>query len=508
MRAGATASKLDAVSKLHDRARDYLGWMKRGSLATGAIGSAHFSDPPAYTMIDAMHGIGDSAIWTGTFLAAEAFRLQATGSSDARARVRALVDTMHLWLNVAGEPGMLVRWAKPSATTFSFVVPDYDCSNERVHCGINHDGLKYDFIGHISRDQYQGVMLGLATAYDALSPAIDEDIKKRALIRADIVTLVKELMKERTLPVRITFNGTKLPVTNVTARFVVVSPREMVNGAVDLRVSTGNVADDSEMYGFQEFYPNLADLVRQIPGLGFAPDIKRASSAIMLTSFFRTALHVTKDDPASAKDHADILAYYTGHTGQGGNVKDWLDVAKGWSEGQNNCGNGYYANNITMMPLYTLARLEDDPGRASVIKRDILVGKMWPVFEKTKNSFFSFIYAGVITSASSSVTTDATDQIKGFPVAPRARRPIDLRNDPKYPSREANCSDQVGHDTAVDVSDRVTADFMWQRHPWGLYEAGDMGQTEPALDYLIAYFMGRHHKFIEDDTPDTCLAWR
>ena len=98
-------------------------------------------------------------------------------------------QTMHLWLNVAGEPGMLVRWAKESTRrSYPFAIGDVDCSVERVHCGIDHAGKKYDFIGHISRDQYQGVMLGLALAYDALGSA-DEDL--REIVRADVVTLVE-----------------------------------------------------------------------------------------------------------------------------------------------------------------------------------------------------------------------------------------------------------------------------------------------------------------------------
>ena len=326
------AAPSDPAGKTHDRARGYLARMNAESFASGGIGSARYEDTTR-TTIATMDGIGDSAIWTGTFLASEALRLRATGAPDARARVRSLVQTVHLWLNVAGEPGMLVRWAKESATTHPFTIGDYDCSVERVHCGVDHAGKKYDFIGHISRDQYQGVLLGLATAYDALGSA-DEDL--REILRSDAVTIVEELMKERTIALKITLNGA-IPITaTVKARFIVVSPREMNNGALDLRLDLSK-PNDSEMYGFQEFYPNLAHLVRQIPGLGWAPDIKRASSAMMLASFFRVGLSVTKGVPAYAKRRADMLAYYTGRTGEGGNVSEWLAVAKEWSFG-NNCG--------------------------------------------------------------------------------------------------------------------------------------------------------------------------
>lgn len=511
--AGKTCAPWDVVAKksvvttpatkMHDRARGYLGRMKKESMASGAIGSARYEDA-SLTKISFMDGIGDSAIWTGSFLAAEALRLRATGAADARARVRSLVDVVHLLLNVSGEPGVLARWAQEAGTKRDYVIGDLDCAVERVHCGITHGAKKYDVIGHVSRDQYQGVMLGLALAYDALTSA-DEDL--RETIRADVVTLVKELMKERTLPVTLTFNG--IPITStVTARFVVVSPRESRSGgAIDLRIDLSK-PDDSEMFGFQEFYPNLAHLVRQLPGLSWVPDLNRASSAIMLASFFRVALRVTEGVPGYANDRADILAYYTSNKGPGGNASDWLAIANQWSEGSSGCAGNYYANNIAMMPMYNLARLEDDPVRKKLVVEDLLGAKMWPRFSTTKNSFFAFIYAGTKTGGAPSVTTAAATQLAQFPPAPRVMRPVDLRTDPKYPSRDSSCADHLAHGDAVDVGDRVTGDFMWQRHPWGLYEGGDMRATQPGVDFLLAYFLGRHHGFLDDDTAGVCLAWQ
>ncbi len=227
----------------------------------------------------------------------------------------------------------------------------------------------------------------------------------------------------------------------------------------------------------------------------------------MLASFFAVGLHVTEGVPAAAKDHADILAYYTGHTGEGGNIEDWLAIAKQWTDG-GSCGSGYYANNIAMMPMYDLARLEKDPGRSAIIANDIFGAKMWPAFAKTKNSFFSFIYAANTPAAAPSIATSAAAQLAQFPAAPRVMRPVDLRSSPKYVARQDGCTDQVVHTDAVDVGDRVTADFLWQRHPWGLVDGGNPLATQPGVDFLVAYFLGRHHGFISDDTPGICLSWQ
>jgi hypothetical protein len=345
----------------------------------------------------------------------------------------------------------------------------------------------------------------MALAYDALTSA-DEDLREQ--IRKDVVTFVEELMKERSLSVEVKINGVQLPPTDIPIRFVVLSPREMVDGSAHIEIDTSSADKDGSMTGFQEFIPNLQDVVKHLPGIGGivgAVAIPRASSAIMLASFFQVALRVTDGQPAWAKRRADILAFYTGHSGEGGNVSDWLAVAKQWAPGTG-CGSNYYANNIMMMPMYDLARLETDPLWSSIVKDQILGQKVWPAFASTKNVFFSFIYAGVTPGADPGVVTSAAAQLAQFPLAPHPQRPVDLRSSPKYPSRDPSCGDQVDHADAVDVGDRVSGDFIWQRDPWRLYDPGDLARGEPGVDYLVAYWLGRHHGFITDDTPGQCLV--
>jgi hypothetical protein len=498
------AAPAPAASR-HDRARAFAEWLHRDGMAHGGVGSTAYSDPPSYKKPATMHGIGDSAIWTGTYLAAEALRLKATGAAAARARVKSLVATLHLWFNVSGAPGMLARFAAPAGAPQPVVLNDLKCGSAwRVHCNVSYQGAAYDYIGHISRDQYQGVLLGYALAYEALGPA---DEPTRALIREDALELVEELMKERTVQVKLSYNGTALPQFPVQMRFAVLAPAEMDGGAVALNLDTSK-PDDSTMKGFQEFIPNLQDVLKQVPVIGgLVPPIPRASSAIMLASFFRVALAVSDGVPAAAARRAAIEAFYLGNKGLGGNVSDWLAVAAQW-DGGTKCGDAYYGNNITMEPMYNLARLETDPARRKIIVGDVLTNKMWQTFKTTKNTFFAFIYAANAASPLGSEIAAATAQLDGFKPPPRVHVAVDLRADPKYLPHESGCTDQVTHATAVDVADRPVEDFLWQRHPWKLYDAGDLGQSEPGVDYLVAYWMGRHHGFIAEDAPARCLRWK
>ena len=494
---------LDATGSMSDRARAYEAYLRKWEMVYGAVGSAHFTDT-TYTTIDTMNGLGDASIWTGTYLASQALRLMATGSADARAEILGVVKTLDRAFHVSGEPATLARIVRPAGGNPGFALPDLNCANSsEVHCNVAYDGSNYDYYGHISRDQYQGFMLGMTLAYDALTSA-DEDT--RAIIRNDIVALVKELMKDRTVDANITYQGVPIPVT-LTMRFVVLNHAEMTGGKVAINLDTADNGQGSGMYGLQEFTPDLADIVRQLPGLSFVPSIPRSSSAMMLASFFRDALDVTDGIDASKADHDAILAYYTGHTGTGGNVTDWLNIAKQWTAG-NDCGDHYYANNIAMEPMYNLARLEDDPSRKALVQNQILGGPMWTAFSTTKNSFFTFITAANVSSvASTSAPADAMSELAQFPAPPRVVHAVDHTGDAKYMPHSSSCTNQVDHTTAVDVGDRIVEDFLWQREPWGLQSGGDPNQTEPGVDYLVAYWMARKHAFTTDDDAGKCLAF-
>ncbi len=493
----------DPTGSMHDRARAYTMWLHRDGMMYGGVGNARYSDPPTYSNVVGLGGLGDSAIWTGTYLAAEAQRLRATGAADARANVISLVETLHLWFNVSGHPGLLARYVAPAGGGHPVQLFDLDCAAVRAHCDVTYDGASYDYLGHISRDQYQGVMLGYALAYEALGT---QDEATRALIRDDVVELLDELMLERQVNIAITYNGTDVPAFPVTMRFTVLAPDEMNNGTVELIVDTNNT-EASEMYGFQEFIPNLQDVLKQMPVIGgMVPTIPRSGSGVMLASFFRVGMLVTDGVVGFESEHAAMVDYYQNHSGDGGNVDDWLSIASNWLY-NGDCGGSYYANNIVAEPMYNLARLETDPTLSATIRNDILHAQLWAEHQGTKNSFFYFMYAANYPGADSGIAPEGAAQLAGFPPPPRVAVPVNLLTDPQYQNHESGCTDQLDHNEAVDVADRIPADFLWQRHPWGLVSGGDPARTFPGVDYLTAYWFGRHHGYITDDTPTRCLAW-
>jgi len=107
---------------------------------------------------------GDSAVWTGHYLAAEAFRYNVTGSSGALANVRAALAGLKSLADVTGTD-LLARCLVPSGSPFAPGI-----ASEEAHNGIyTNASAGYIWVGNTSRDQYSGVIFGLAVAYDLVN---------------------------------------------------------------------------------------------------------------------------------------------------------------------------------------------------------------------------------------------------------------------------------------------------------------------------------------------------
>lgn len=174
------------------------------------------------------------------------------------------------------------------------------------------------------------------------------------------------------------------------------------------------------------FWPNPSEFVRQIPGLGWLPDVLLPSQAIQLAATFRVALQVTAEVPGYEARHAALLAHYDEQ------VENWLGIAAGW-ENTNRCGASYHGLNVAFMPIYNWVRLEDDPERRARLQSDVLRDALWSAVEDHKNVFFGFLYAAQASpeDAVEALLDAHLAQLALFPKAPQTAEPLDVRY--KYP---------------------------------------------------------------------------
>jgi hypothetical protein len=109
---------------------------------------------------------GDSAIWTGHYLAAEAFRYRVTGAPDALNNIRRALAGIEALLDVTGTD-LLARCLVATDSPFAAGI-----IREEARHGIHRamrNGREYYWIGNTSRDQYSGVFFGLGVAFDLVN---------------------------------------------------------------------------------------------------------------------------------------------------------------------------------------------------------------------------------------------------------------------------------------------------------------------------------------------------
>src|ERR1041384_964994 len=105
---------------------------------------------------------GDSAIWTGHYLAAEAFRYAVTHSSEALDNARRAFTGIESLANATGN-NVLARCVVPDNSPYAQGIQSEEAGN-----GIYRSAPGNFWVGNTSRDQYSGVLFGLGVAYDLI----------------------------------------------------------------------------------------------------------------------------------------------------------------------------------------------------------------------------------------------------------------------------------------------------------------------------------------------------
>ncbi len=114
------------------------------------------------TQITGYTRCGDSALWTGNYLAAESFRFAVTQDAAALSNVKSALAGLQSLVDVTGH-GYLARCAFPANSPYAAGISSEESSN-----GVFHNGSQV-WIGNTSRDQYSGVLFGLVNAYDLVN---------------------------------------------------------------------------------------------------------------------------------------------------------------------------------------------------------------------------------------------------------------------------------------------------------------------------------------------------
>ena len=107
---------------------------------------------------------GDSALWTGAYLAAEAFRYKVTQSADALNNVKAALAGLTLLQNVTGD-NRLARCTLPANSPYAAGIESEEASN------TIYQNPPLVWVDNTSRDQLVGAFFGMGVAFDMVDDA-------------------------------------------------------------------------------------------------------------------------------------------------------------------------------------------------------------------------------------------------------------------------------------------------------------------------------------------------
>jgi uncharacterized protein (TIGR03437 family) len=109
---------------------------------------------------------GDSALWTGHYLAAEAFRYKVTQAPDALNNVKQAIVGLRYLTDVTGT-NLLARCYVPADSPYADGIRNEEAAN-----GVyTNSSAGWLWVGNTSRDEYSGALFGLAVAYDMVTDA-------------------------------------------------------------------------------------------------------------------------------------------------------------------------------------------------------------------------------------------------------------------------------------------------------------------------------------------------
>ncbi len=172
------------ASELCDKAERYLEHYEKYNLPQGYNADLWWVDP-ARSRAHMYDGIGDSATWTGHYLAALVIKCSVTGDASLRDRILWTLEKFDLLTRVSGRVGYVARYAgdadDPAYREYYRVYgrgesPERPGLGKKAFWGVA-PYEKMVWLGDSSRDTYDGTAMGLAAT---LAYAKDAEIRRRA----------------------------------------------------------------------------------------------------------------------------------------------------------------------------------------------------------------------------------------------------------------------------------------------------------------------------------------
>ena len=471
---GASAKEFYAIRAATDPSK--AGWLEAKAREYNKDYQDRFSPYGLTVEIDpkgAYYNYGDSAIWTGTYLAGAAYFYAVTKEPYARANLdKSLAATTRL-REITGVPGLIGRayendeWV--GKADHPHIIP-----NEAEHRYLVKDGpyKGWRVLTTASRDQYTGVFWGNAAVYDVVD---DQEFRKRAA--ENIVSMATHIWDNK---------------------MRVVDPDGIMTRH---GLMSGYAISDAE--GVKHYDPYNS-----------AARMQNGFNAALLLNWFDLAANVAPDE----KSREMWRARYLNLISKDPNPEPGRDFERNYLSflkklyvyGESFIGyyeTAWFNMNLLFNNYYDLVWYEKNESLRNRYRE--VLRFLWedkapmengcdaPTKRRAgreKNPHFTWQYLAAQGRRDPDKIFDAVSALIIFPRGPKTTYkvvdPIDI---PTVP----------GHSTMacepVPVQYRMMEDFFWQRAPYGVntkWPDSDDGRQFAGVDVITPYWMGRYFGFV------------
>jgi hypothetical protein len=432
----------------------------------------------------------NDGLWSGLYLASQAFRYSVTKSPEALANIKILLEGEVDRMAITGMPGVFTRqfippgvdgiscpadeakyipdvekddnqWVKIQEGCDWIVDPVTKQWTKTSKCGLEKFN-GYCWLDNVSQDEYAGHMLALGALWKLVD---DPDVQA---VTKDLLEQVAVTLMENDLAIidwdgRVTEHG-KVWISSFadTPGFLATEALDIIRMGIE---ATGR-AD------LKDFYDNCL-----LQKSGPKPCIERGSEG---------------DSPLNYLDYVDQFMFFFGTDG---------------------CKANYNNFSMVFTWIHNLVWFERDPAVREKVQagwKDQFMHPTDPNAQKRagwkhRNTWFDFGYAAhklLGPKGDGPAYAEVEDGICSLKQFPASKAPTEKHESAKYPFY---CEGRLGDpecEMSIPVYDRCPRTFLW----WG--DPFDIGNTECAAnprdlrqpaDYLLAYWMGRYYGFIPAD---------
>jgi hypothetical protein len=393
---------------------------------------------------------GDSAIFTGFYLAGAVYRFITTGEARDLDAVFEAARGLHILTHVSGTPGVIARCAFPAAQAAKWRYPE--SWQDRIDRGyiyespadipdIGNPSACYPpmiYYTRATRDQLTGILYGIGIALAELHP--DAYSAQTALA----VQQVKDMLQA---VIRAVWGRLK-------ATGFVIKDHESTTGTTAVLVSGLLRVQLLAVY---------RAATEQREGVG-SEEYKRID--LLYRRAFNRAFCVNDGN-------AEVLF----------NRRSLLD--------------GYFSYNLRFARSFTVHLLENDSRRRATVA-DYMEKHVWRYVQNHRNTHFNFLYAAA--SGDESRLDNATLSLRELSLKPLRDWSSPLHGINYYPPRPVLLYGDVSAFVVPVHLRKPTEYFIWQKDPFqtGDGEVNTEGLDEATgLDFILPYWMGRHYGFID-----------